>query len=144
MQTVALFKARCLCCFWSHVCPHFSDFDCGSLLFTGEQGNVWAGFYVPGNAVWELVDSVLGEGGKSAPEERGDIVADVCASLADPVEGQRLYAHAVCPHCRRNTLRVNDRRRIGTSLIPVVSFGGFLALSKAEQRRTVLEFPGRR
>jgi hypothetical protein len=135
---IGFFEASCAECGSHFAKPELGDFAYGQLLLTGERGTVYAYFEAIGHPVWDRL-------GVAAPTVHGEavhgsLIRAACAYFADPVGGQRLHSHHVCPKCLSQNLASWGGRKLGEADVAVASFGRFVSLSPEDQLRAAKEF----
>jgi hypothetical protein len=135
---IGLFEASCADCGSSFAKPELGDFTYGQFLFTGERGTVQAYLEAIGHPVWAILEAAAPTVNDDA--ELGRFVQAASAFFADPIDGQRLRNHHVCPNCLSQNLASWGGRKLGEADVAVVSFSRFAALSEQDQLRAVETF----
>jgi hypothetical protein len=126
-----LFKARCASCESELWRPHGGDHEYGTGIFFGVEGTVFAvvDFLETHRDVARLIDDLL----VSESLVTRDMFS-LCATLADPIEGQNLIGHPVCSHCGSVGFSSWGGESRNTVEVPYATFSGFLRLTPEERR----------
>lgn len=135
---VATFEECCAKCEQTFVYPDFGDFAYGLFIFTSERGSAFAVFDGTQSLIWERIAAAICRIGPTIPEvHHGQLIRDVCARLADTVDGQGLRASHVCPHCQSTEWKWWQGARVGTTDLPAVSHRQFLDRPEIEQETEI-------
>lgn len=133
---IAMFKARCGACNSEFSYPDDGDFNYGSFIFTGEQGSVFAHLDGIGHPVWDFVKSTL----TPDPLAKKNSIFEVCAFIADKIDGQGLVDHKVCSACQSANIAAWRIEQTGVLDIPEVTFKAFMAKPESDRRRILLAY----
>jgi len=131
-------QARCGSCGHEFACPQLGDFSYGEFIFYGERGSVQAYFQAIDNPVWNFLKKVLGDHGTRPA--LGPTLQAACAHFADPIEGQALINHIVCPLCFSTKMDWYGGDVAGSVEVLPVSFESFQSLSEPERHRRAVAY----
>jgi hypothetical protein len=126
---IATFKARCGSCLSEFCAPFFGDFDYGCFLFSSVTGNAFAHFHAINHPIWKFAEATLSD---DYP------LQNAIARIADPVGGQRLVCHHVCPVCQSSKWARWEGDRVGSIRVEEATFNEFQSLSNTERTRALL------
>lgn len=122
-KDVATFEAKCAGCGESFQHPSFGDFSYGENILYAASGR---------NQVWVSAFSEFPQRLKSLLDTSlSKKFWDILASLADPIEGQKLVAKITCPYCSSDRLEYWDGKRIGLTSIQEATFSQVFDLDDA-------------
>ena len=126
---VPTFEAKCAKCASQFDHPTFGDFTYGEIIFYTIDGKqkAWASAFATfPQRVKSMLDS-------SRPKDFWGILA----SFADPIMGQKLVAHLVCPNCTSDCIEYWSGKHIGVELVQEAMF---LNSSQLDDLTLVLKF----
>jgi Zn finger protein HypA/HybF involved in hydrogenase expression len=119
-KDVATFDAKCAGCGKPFEHPSFGDFSYGENILYAASGR---------NQAWASAFSEFPQRLKSLLDtSQSKKFWDILASLADPIEGQKLVAKITCPHCSSDRLEYWDGKRIGLTSIQEATFSQVFGL----------------
>ncbi|HXA47941.1 MAG TPA: hypothetical protein VNW52_09955 [Burkholderiaceae bacterium] len=122
-KDVATFEAKCAKCGSQFEHPSFGDFTYGEIILYTIDGlqKAWANAF---SAFPQRVKSML-------DPPRSKKFWEILASVADPIDGQKLVAKIVCPNCASDHMDYWNGKQIGVTPIQEATFSHLCELDDA-------------